>query len=139
MVEIGSLASDELAEFTDEVADCKPVNAAKWLVNYFPHVRCIYAFQLLSGTDYQNGWEILGAVKDAVWSFAPSILQADNEGFTNEDGYHILWQFSDSVDGDWWMGILLDGQWHHFEMNLGNPRQREAFLRGQIPTGVKRA
>jgi hypothetical protein len=118
----GSMGSEELSEFSSEVADCKPANAATWLREYFARVRCIYAFQLLSGTDYKNGWEI---------------LQADNEGFSNEDGYHILWQFSDSVKGDWWMGVLQDGHWRHFQMDLGNLEQREAFLNGQVPNGAK--
>ena len=64
LVHDGSLGSDELAEFADEVADGKPANAAKWLLDYFPRVQCIYAFQVLSGTDHKNGWEILGAVKN---------------------------------------------------------------------------
>jgi hypothetical protein len=90
----------------------------------------------LSGTDHKNGWEILGAVKDRIWSFAPSIMQADREGFSNEDGYHILWQFSESVDGAWWMGVLRDNKWVHFQMDLGDRKHREAFFRGEIPDGV---
>jgi hypothetical protein len=137
LVEEGSLGSGELAEFVEEVAECKPANAAKWLVDYFSRVRCIYAFQVLSGTYHKNGWEILGAVKNGIWSAAPAILQADNEGFTNEEGYEILWQFSDSAKGDWWMAVLQDGQWKPFRMDLGNKRQRESFFQGQIPKGAK--
>ena len=70
----------------------------------------------------------LSAVKNRIWSFAPSILLADNEGFSNEDGYHILWQFSGSVNGPWWMGVLCDDHWRHFRMDLGNREHREAFL-----------
>src|SRR5689334_2667766 len=77
VVEPGSLALEELAEFAGEVADCKPANAATWLREYFARVKCIYAFQLLSGTDHKNGWAILAAIKDRIWSSAPSILQAD--------------------------------------------------------------
>ena len=139
VVEDGSLGSEELTEFADEVANCKPANAAKWLLDYFPRVRCLYAFQVLSGTDHKNGWEIFGAVKDCIWSFAPSIIQADGEGFTNEDGYHILWQFRDSVTGDWSMGVLRDGCWNHFQMDLGNLKQRESFFQGQIPDDAKLA
>jgi hypothetical protein len=116
-----------------------PADAAKWLLDYFSRVRCIYAFQVLGGTRHKNGWEILGAVKDHIWSFAPSITQADNEGFSNEAGYHILWQFSDTVQGPWWMGVLREGQWQHFRMDLGNRKHREAFLQGQIPDGVELA
>ena len=76
-------------------------------------------------------------MKSGIWSFAPSIIQADNEGFTNEDGFHILWQFGESVDGPWWMGVLCDDQWRHFQMDLGNRQQRERFLQGQLPEGVE--
>jgi len=139
VVEPGSLALEELAEFAGEVADCKPANAATWLREYFARVKCIYAFQLLSGTDHKNGWAILAAIKDRIWSSAPSILQADSEGFSNEDGYHILWQFSESVKGDWWMGVLQNGRWQHFQMDLTNRAQRESFFNGQIPDGARRA
>jgi hypothetical protein len=132
----GSLGAEELAEFADEIRDCKPASAAAWLLDYFRRIRSIYAFQLLSGTDHKNGWEIFGAVKNSIWSFAPSILQADNEGFSNEEGYHILWQFSDSVQGSWWMGVLEQDRWRHFQMDLGNRQQRTAFLQGKIPQGV---
>jgi hypothetical protein len=135
-VEHGKLGSDELEEFAGSIADCKPASAVKWLLDYFPRVRCIYAFQLLSGTDYKNGWEILAAIKNSIWSFAPAILQADGEGFTNEDGYHILWQFSDGVRGKWWMGTLRDGEWKHFQMDLGDSKHRESFLKGELPAGA---
>lgn len=135
-VERNSLGADELAEFADEMADGKPSSAAKRLVQYFERVRCIYALQLLTGTDHRNGWDILSAVKNCIWAFGPSIFQADGEGFSNEDGYHILWQFRDSVTGDWWMGILENGQWKHFQMNLGDRNQRDAFLAGRVPVGV---
>lgn len=67
---------------------------------------------------------------------APSIIQADLEGFTNEEGYHILWQFSDPVTGPWWMGVLKNNAWVHFQMDLGNVSHREAFLRGEVPQRV---
>jgi hypothetical protein len=131
-----SLGAEELEEFTEDIAECKPSTAVQWLLDYFPRVRCIYAFQVLRGTDHKNGWDILEAIKNQIWAFAPSILQADAEGFSNEDGYHILWQFSDSVKGTWWMGVLRDGRWVHFQMELGNPSHREAFLNGNVPKGV---
>jgi hypothetical protein len=130
----GSLAAEELEEFAEEVVDCKPTTAANWLVEYFPRVKCIYAFQVLSGAYQTNGWEIFDVVKSCIWSAAPSIIQADNEGFSNEDGYHILWQFNDSVDGDWWMAVLRDGQWQRFQMDLGNHKHRESFFAGEIPS-----
>ena len=85
------------------------------------------------------GWEILGSAKEAVLSSVGGVVQADNEGFSNEEGYHILWQFSDDVSGEWWMAVLNDGQWQKFKMDLGNPAHRAAFTAGEIPMGVERA
>jgi hypothetical protein len=93
-VQPGSLAEEELQEFSAEIEDCRPASGRDWLRQFLPRVRCIYACQLLGGTDHKNGWQIFGRMKDAIWSFAPAINQADGEGFSNEDGYHILWQFS---------------------------------------------
>ncbi|HTT98502.1 MAG TPA: hypothetical protein VMF58_10665 [Rhizomicrobium sp.] len=134
-----SLAEGEVSEFRSEIADCLPKSAANWLLSYLESVRTIYAFQLLSGTYAENGWEILGSVKAAIWSSVGGIIQADNEGFSNEDGYHILWQFSDDVDGAWWMAVLKDGRWENFKMDLGSRSQRAAFMAGDIPAGVERA
>ena len=134
-----SLVAEEIGEFQDDIADCIPSSAVGWLRSYLESVRTIYAFQILSATDAENGWEILGAVKNAVVTAAGGIIQADGEGFTNEDGYHILWQFSDTVTGDWWMAVLKDGRWENFKMDLGNRAHRAAFMAGEVPAGAERA
>ena len=135
----GSLGGEEIEEFCAEIADAEPRTSAEWLRQFFPKVKSIYAFQHLSGAHKESGFEMLSAVRGALWASAPSIIQADGEGFSNEAGYHILWQFSDSVTGPWRMGLLHDGKWIHFEMDLGNKRQRDAFRKGQIPKGVRYA
>lgn len=60
-------------------------------------------------------------VQSAIWSVSGGILQADAEAFSNEDGYHIHWQFSDDATG---------------EMDLGEPSHRGSFWRGEVPQGV---
>ena len=62
-------------------------------------------------------------------------MQADHEGFTNEAGFHILWQFADSAEGEWDCAVLdgLDG-WKKFTMDLGDKKQRIEFQNGQVPT-----
>nr|WP_166176952.1 hypothetical protein [Altererythrobacter segetis] len=135
----GSLARDELLEFEEEVSESEPVSAANWLCSYLPTVRTIYAFQILDAIYSGNGWEVLGAVRNTIWAEAGGVIQADGEGFSNEDGYHILWQFSDDVTGDWWMAVLDDGDWVAFQMDLGNPAHRSAFKAGRIPDGVQLA
>lgn len=95
----GELGADELQEFLDEVPHHKPDSAAAWLQKYLPTVKVIYAFQLLGGTDVDDGWTPLHRLYQAIWSHAGGILQADGEGFSNEEGYTILWQFAESVTG----------------------------------------
>jgi hypothetical protein len=133
----GQLGADELEEFIEEVAHYMPESASAWLRQFLPTVKVIYAFQLLSGTDVKDGWTLLHRIYNAVWERAGGILQADGEGFSNEDGFTILWQFGEGVTGQWNMGILQDGRWLHFEMDLGNGRHREAFKNGKLPDGVR--
>src|SRR5690242_19403354 len=132
----GQLGADELREFIDEVSHYKPESAAAWLRQYLPNVKVIYAFQLLSGTGVDDGWTPLHRLYITVWNQAGGILQADGEGFCDEDGFTILWQFSDRASGKWNMGVLQNGRWIHFEMDLANEQHREAFLQGEVPEGA---
>jgi hypothetical protein len=34
------------------------------------------------------------------------------------------------------MAVLQEGSWHHFDMDLGDPDHREAFLNGEVPPDV---
>jgi hypothetical protein len=133
------LVTEEIEEFLEEIGDCQPRSSVEWLRQYLPTVRTIYAFQVLAGVELDGGWEVLGTLKSSVWRRASGIIQADGEGFTNEAGYHILWQFADSVTGEWWMGVFEDGHWIHFKMDLGDQEQRQAFFRGTVPPGAERA
>jgi len=133
----GQLGADELQDFMEDVAEYKPESAAMWLQQYLPSVKVIYAFQLLSGTDEEDGWTPLHSLYAAIWDHAGGILQADGEGISDEEGYTILWQFSDWATGTHKMGVLTDGVWLHFEMDLGNEQHRKAFLSGEVPDGAK--
>jgi hypothetical protein len=53
--------------------------------------------QLLSGTDVDDGWTPLHRVHSAVWNHVGGIFQADGEGFSDEDGFTILWQFAETT------------------------------------------
>ena len=134
-----SLGYQEVAEFMEEAQDCEPATGAAWLRSYLPTVRTIYSLQVLSGASREKGSDILGAAQTAIWNLGGGILQADLEGFSNEDGYHIVWQFSKKVDGHWWMAVLEDGRWVSFEMDLGNADHRAAFRSGCVPDGAKLA
>jgi hypothetical protein len=135
----GPIALEELAEFDSEISECLPKSASNWLRDYLASVRTIYAFQVFGAIERDNGWAALNEAKTKIWNSVGGIFQADGEGFSNEDGYHILWQFSENVSGDWWMAVLENGEWQRFKIDLGNPLHRDAFKRGAVPTGATRA
>ncbi|HUV69014.1 MAG TPA: hypothetical protein VMW15_05080 [Terracidiphilus sp.] len=127
------MGQDEIADFMEDLQDCKPNSAVQWLEDYLTSIRTVYAFQHLQGSEMVEGGNALHALRSFLSERGDAILQADNEGFTNEEGYHIVWQFSDSVSGPWNMGVLQDGVWQHFTMDLGDPDHRAAFLKGTVP------
>jgi hypothetical protein len=129
----GSTGQDQIADFLEDIRDCKPESGVQWLTDYLAEVKTIYAFQHLQGSEMEEGGNALHALRSALWERGDAIIQADSEGFTNEEGFHILWQFSDSVSGPWNMGIYKDDLWHHFKMDLGDPDHRAAFLEGEVP------
>lgn len=129
----GSVGEDEIAQLMEDLEDCKPESAAQWLEEYLAEVKTIYAFQHLQGSQLVEGGNALNALRAALWERGEAIIQADGEGFTNESGYHIVWQFSESVSGPWNMAVLQDGAWLNFTMDLGDPEHRTAFLDGRVP------
>ena len=132
----GSAGQDVVADFMEDTEDCLPVSGVNWLHDYLGEVKVVYSFQHLQGADFDEGSAALHGVRSALWERGSAIIQADHEGFTNEEGFHILWQFSDSVSGAWNMGVLQDGTWYQFKMDLGDPDHREAFQRGEVPSDV---
>jgi hypothetical protein len=137
LVTPGSLGQEELDEFAESVPLAKPESAARWLLAFFTHVKTVYAMQILTEGMTDSGWQIIDAMRTVLWEHAEGIMQADDEGFSNPAGYHILWEFADNVTGPWYMALLRpDGTWANFQMDLGNRAQREAFLRGLVPPDV---
>jgi hypothetical protein len=136
----GELGESELDELSEEAGEGAPAVNGAWVVGFLQRVKTIYALQVLSDADADSGagWESIRCVQNALWSFDEAILQADGEGFSNTDGYHVLWQFSDSAKGTWRMALVDDaGDWTRFVMELGDRGQRAAFLAGRLPEGVE--
>lgn len=130
-----NLVREELAEFASELENAKPANAALWVRNWMANVQAIYAFQILNATNSDERWDAVDAVRRCLFDALGGIIQADGEGFSNEEGYHIVWQFSDKVTGSWHVAVLSDdGNWKNFKMDLGNAKHREAFWNGKVPT-----
>jgi len=135
----GSMGQDEIADFLEDLQDCKPNSGVQWLENYLSGVGTVYTLQHLQGSETVDGGNALHALRSALWERGDAIIQADGEGFTNEEGHHIVWQFADSVSGPWKMGVLQDGVWQHFTMDLGDPEHRAAFLSGTVPDDLTSA
>lgn len=132
-VRAGELGGMEIEEFAAEIKNYHPASAVEWLEEYLPTVRNIYAFQFLPGTRKNDGWSSLDDVRGAIKDAAGGIMQADYEGFSNEEGFHILWQFSKNAKGLRDMAVLQDGLWVNFQMELSDRFEQEAFFRGEIP------
>jgi len=132
----GSVGQDEISDFLEDLYEAKPESNVEWLTEYLEEIKTIYAFQHLQGAETVEGSNALHALRTALWERGEAIQQADHEGFTNEEGYHIVWQFSDSVSGPWNMAVLQDETWLHFTMDLGDPDHRAAFLSGEAPSDV---
>lgn len=133
------IGREELDEFKQSILEFQPASAAKWLHNFFDQVKVIYAIELLPiGLEPEN-YHIITTTQGVIWELVNGILQADEEGFTNEEGYHILWQFPDDADGEWNCAVLNDkGEWENFNMDLADEKQRAEFKAGKVPAGAKR-
>ncbi len=132
------LGEDELNEFKEIILDYQPVSAVKWLTSFFEKVKVIYAFRILQAAFQGENFEIISSIKTKIWEKTKGILQADNEGFSNEDGYHILWQFSEDAEGKWSCAVSNGlGGWDNFVMELSDKIQRKEFQEGKVPSDAQ--
>jgi hypothetical protein len=134
----GELGKYELEEFKEFIVDEQPNSSVKWLLGFFEKAKTIYSFQILSAAYEDDNFDIIDNIRTTIWKNVGGIFQADNEGFSNEEGYHILWQFSDDVEGDWNMAVKTMFGWSKFIMDLGNQEQRVEFFKGKVPKTAKK-
>lgn len=131
-----SLARAELQEFERELKTSLPRSGAKWVRDYLKSVRTIYAIQFHSHAGAHGA--LVTKVIEAMRRAAGGIVQADFNGFSNEAGDSVVWQFSEAARGEWTMAVLdEEAEWVSFKMELGDLAMREAFLRGEVPAGTK--
>jgi hypothetical protein len=132
-VQPGSAGEQELARLMRVAEKAQPLSASAWLASFLPSVRTVWAVSLYNGLNEPGGWEALGAVKDAIWTQVGGIQYVSDEGFTNQDGYQITWEFARGATGTWWMAVMKEGAWTRFEVDLANPVHKAMFLNGQVP------
>jgi len=133
-----STGAQEIEFFRDELKGAEPAVNVQWVAQYLTRVRTIYTFTCASGFSETSAF---GLVNDLIESFQQDgpggILYAEGEGWSNEDGQHITWEFSDRVTGPWWMAVRADNGWTVYQMELGNREHRRAFKAGAVPAGVE--
>ncbi len=133
----GEGGSTEVARFLSETKSRRPAPSAQWVVNQLDQCQIIYRFQILYGMAENNGWEVFNEVLSALRDYCGGIVHSEAEGFTNEDGCQITWEFSDDVTGIRNMAIWENNGWTKFKMDLANRKQRMSFLNGQVPAGAE--
>ena len=100
------------------IREHQPLSAVQWLDRYFGRITVVYAFRILDAALLEDNFEIVSAVKNTIWGRTGGLLQNDLEGFSNDNGDHILWQFPDDVTGDKYCAVLDDkGSWQRFRMD----------------------
>jgi hypothetical protein len=129
----GKLAQQELDEFREIIRAHQPLSAVQWLDKYLGRITVVYAFRVLDAALPVDNYEIVSTLKTTIWGRTGGLLQHDLEGFSNDEGYHILWQFPDDITGDKYCAVLENGVWVRFRMDLGDPFQRMAFWAGEVP------
>jgi len=139
VIKEGALGQEELDEFRATILDFQPTSAAKWLNSFFDRVQVIYAIRLLDTALEDDNYPLITSTQSFIWERVKGILQADEEGFSNEEGYHILWQFPEDADGPWNCAVLnAEGKWENFSMDLADKNHRKAFKEGVVPAGANR-
>jgi hypothetical protein len=133
----GDRWASDLDFFHSWLVGAKPEVNARWVEEYLGRVRMVYMFRCSTSAPDTN-LDLVNEIVQSLRDDDPSgLLYAELEGWSNEDGKHITWAFSDRVTGEWWMAVRRPNRWVYFRMDLGNPEHRRAFQAGEVPTGVE--
>jgi len=143
----GTPGFDEAIEETvrgllDNPQPIKPESAVRWLCLYLKKIRVIYNFKPLAALDSELGWELFDTVWTRVKREIPGIVYCQGEGFTNEEGAQITYEFAASMSGTVKAAVLTSPVdkdqldkclWSEFELDLADKEQIAAFEKGIVP------
>jgi hypothetical protein len=131
----------DLDFFMGWLAVAKPTVNAQWVAQYLTRVQTFYLFRCsLNALD--SSLDLVNAIIDSLRHDDENVgghsglMYAEGEGWSNENGRHITWEFTDGATGLWWMAIRADDGWDGFQMELGDEGHRRAFKAGEVPAGV---
>jgi hypothetical protein len=85
--------------------------------------------------DDPKALDVVHAVRTALRGAVGGIGQWDGQGFTNEEDQLIWCNPDDRPQGVTTAAVLDEstGEWVAFDLNLSDPKELDAFLRGEIP------
>lgn len=150
IVAAGQEGGEELDRLREQLEQARPDSAAKWLGQYFENIRVIYSFDFVyNNRSFPEVWDLNGALNnfelaDAVLKYilkhSGGIMQTDGDGYTNEAGDMILWQYEGTVSTRR-NGAVLDsqGNWMSFNMDAADATQLAEFLEGKRPRNATEA
>jgi hypothetical protein len=127
-------AQNEMALVKESLPGSYPLNAREWLKNYLFSTRVIYNFRLQAENITSRDWPLLGRIQNLLKDTLGGIIQADNEGFYNEEGNYILWQMYEGATGTIPAATLDEkGEWIPYQLRLGDARAIDRFKQGLLP------
>jgi hypothetical protein len=122
----------------DEFAGVEPAVNVQWVAQYLTRIKTLYQFRCPIGFSSQPAFELLQEIIDSFRNEGPfGLLYAQFEGWSNENGQNITWEFDDVVTGGQWMALRGENGWSVFQVELGNRAHRRAFCAGKVPAGLE--
>jgi len=115
-----------------------PKKNMKWVKKYISKTKIFYEFLPLSTFESDEDWEILSIIQTEAWANSRGIFQYSDEGFTNESGDLVLWDYPFSITGKRIAAVKdFTRRWKTFEMDLESINQRKDFFEGKVPKNSK--
>ena len=136
-----TLGAEEVAEFIDRLDSGGPPSASRWLSDYLESVRAIYAIRIYPEAiaDSPEALDAVFAIRTALRDAVGGLGQWDGQGFTNENDQLIWCDPADAPQGVTTAALLDEstGEWIPFEIDLSDPEELSAFLRGVMPRAAR--
>ncbi|MDY0361920.1 MAG: hypothetical protein RBR08_10735 [Desulforegulaceae bacterium] len=115
-----------------------PKKNMRWVKKYISKTNIFYEFIPLSSFESDEDWEILSMIQTEAWANSRGIFQYIDEGFTNESGDLVLWDYPFSITGKRIAAVKdFTRRWKTFEMDLESINQRKSFFEGKVPKNSK--
>lgn len=136
--EFDDYIADAVRALLDDKEPVMPHSAVRWLCQYMHSVQVVFNFKPHQAFYDEKGWAIFNEVWTNLKKLEPGIVHVQGEGFTNEAGAQITWEFPNGTVGEWKMAVLDEhNNWIDFKMDLANLEQCQAFQAGKLPTAAQ--